>query len=354
YLQDFLQTSGSAMMLPAVNWRAIRHLIEQTEKNDKWNVVSINGMELPDVKTPSSKNTLFLVTLPPVNRINDKSALKTLTENDKIIRNVISALNNKGISYSAIYTAERPSATYQRMDAAVQTGRRLMATTTVSYPPLNVTNGTGTCIIFYATNFTITANKTNMIDLTALTFTAGNVNTSASECTSTNTTLSLKYQNPLTGFNGIEIRFNMQNNFYTGSARNWFTLDTMEIIQDNGQTAVFNVSIVSAPAEYSFHCQEVGTSSRYGAVLTPVNSVAQQWSVYIYEFQIQGFNVNGGLFSYASDCTSFFTAPIWMAIVTCLVLLYIVTYGLHMIMQLTTNERFDDPKGQTLSVPQTE
>uniref|UniRef100_A0A8C4YPX4 V-type proton ATPase subunit S1 n=1 Tax=Gopherus evgoodei TaxID=1825980 RepID=A0A8C4YPX4_9SAUR len=149
-------------------------------------------------------------------------------------------------------------------------------------------------------------------------------------------------------------RFLMTQKFYKGSARKWFTLDSVEIAHDNQIVARFNVSIISAPAEYSFHCQLVGTSSLYGAKLIPANTEAKNWDVYLSEFQIQGFNIHNNMFSYASDCTSFFSPGIWMGLVTSIVLLWILTYGIHMIMQLTTNSRFDDPKGQALSVPQTE
>lgn len=71
-------------------------------------------------------------------------------------------------------------------------------------------------------------------------------------------------------------------------------------------------------------------------------------------WQIQGFNVAGKDFSYASDCASFFTPGIWMGLVTSLLMVLVLTYGLHMIMQLRTMDRFDDPKGPAISVPQTE
>ncbi|XP_009950725.1 PREDICTED: V-type proton ATPase subunit S1-like, partial [Leptosomus discolor] len=148
--------------------------------------------------------------------------------------------------------------------------------------------------------------------------------------------------------------FLMTNKFYGGSARNWSTLDSVEIIQDGGKFAKFNVSVISAPAEYSFHCQLVGTSNLYPARLIPSNNEAKNWDVFISRFQIQGFNIENNQFSYASDCTGFFTPGIWMGLVTSIVLLWILAYGIHMIMQLTTNSRFDDPKGSALSVPQTE
>lgn len=70
--------------------------------------------------------------------------------------------------------------------------------------------------------------------------------------------------------------------------------------------------------------------------------------------QIQGFNVSGGEFSYASDCAGFFSPGIWMGLLTSLLMVLVLTYGLHMIMQLHTMDRFDDPKGPAISVPQTE
>lgn len=60
------------------------------------------------------------------------------------------------------------------------------------YRPLNVTsevNATDVpCILFYATNFSLIANGSNLIDLTDLTFLDQNVDTSLSNCSDTNTT----------------------------------------------------------------------------------------------------------------------------------------------------------------------
>ena len=71
--------------------------------------------------------------------------------------------------------------------------------------------------------------------------------------------------------------------------------------------------------------------------------------------QIQGFGLaNGTNFAYASDCAGFFTPGIWMGLLTSLLMLLIFVYSLHMIMQLNTMDRFDDPKGPSILVPQSE
>ncbi|RXM27849.1 V-type proton ATPase subunit S1 [Acipenser ruthenus] len=164
--------------------------------------------------------------------------------------------------------------------------------------------------------------------------------------------VSLKYSNPAEGINTLELRFLMTNKFYKGSARKWFTFDSLEIIQDHLHTARFNASI-SAPAEYSYHCQLVGTNMNYASRFIPANKEAQAWEIHISDFQIQGFNIKNNMFSYASDCASFFTPGIWMGLISTFLMLSILYYGLLMIMQLTTNDRFDDPKGAAIFVPQT-
>lgn len=78
----------------------------------------------------------------------------------------------------------------------------------------------------------------------------------------------------------------MTNKFYGGSARNWSSLDAVEIVQDGEKFAKFNVSAISAPAEYSFHCQLVGTSNLYPARLIPSNNEAKNWDVFISRLQV--------------------------------------------------------------------
>lgn len=69
--------------------------------------------------------------------------------------------------------------------------RQLMATEeddSLSYPPLNVTTGNDICILFYASNFSLKANSSVLIDLTNATFVMQNVDISSSECSDINTT----------------------------------------------------------------------------------------------------------------------------------------------------------------------
>ncbi|KAM6424641.1 V-type proton ATPase subunit S1 [Rhynochetos jubatus] len=357
-VQEILQSSPSSLVLPAVDCKATRYLLSFLQESGDWELTNITNHSVSQLEVDTSKSNLLVVQLQPLASVlNEISTLEAIAENDKIIGRLTMDLQERGIHFSVIYTAMRPSRITRRTDVVGELRRQLMATEeedSLSYSPLNVTSGNDTCILFYAGNFSLKANSSVFIDLTNATFVTQNVDISSSECSDINTTLSLKYANPVNGISSLEIRFLMANKFYGGSARNWSTLDSVEIVQDGEKFAKFNVSVISAPAEYSFHCQLVGTSNLYPARLIPSNNEAKNWDVFISRLQLQGFNIENNQFSYASDCTGFFTPGIWMGLVTSIILLWILAYGIHMIMQLTTNSRFDDPKGPALSVPQTE
>ncbi|KAF1466689.1 V-type proton ATPase subunit S1, partial [Megadyptes antipodes antipodes] len=358
FQNEILQYSPSSLVLPAVDCEATRYLLSFLQESGDWKLTNITNLDVSQLEVNTSKPNFLVIQLQPLlSQLTEFVKLYMFLFIDKIIGRLTMDLQEQGIHFSVIYTAVRPSRIPRRTDVVGELRRQLMATEeegSLSYPPLNVTTGNYICILFYASNFSLKANSSVFIDLTNATFVTQNVDISSSECSDINTTLSLKYTKPVNGISSLEIRFLMTNKFYGGSARNWSSLDAVEIVQDGEKFAKFNVSAISAPAEYSFHCQLVGTSNLYPARLIPSNNEAKNWDVFISRLQIQGFNVENNQFSYASDCTGFFTPGIWMGLVTSIVLLWILAYGIHVIMQLTTNSRFDDPKGPALSVPQTE
>ncbi|NXM51516.1 VAS1 ATPase, partial [Gymnorhina tibicen] len=358
FQNEILQSSPSSLVLPAVDCKATKYLLNFLQESGDWKLTNVTNLNVSQLEVNASNPNLLVVQLQPLaSGLKEVSTLEAIAENDKIIGRVTMDLQERGIHFSVIYTAVRPSRISRRTDVVAELRRQLMAAEeedSLSYPPLNVTIGNHTCILFYASNFSLKASSSVLIDLTNATFVTQNVDISASECSDSNTTLSLKYTKPVNGISSLEIRFLMTSKFYGGSARKWSTLDSVEIVQDGEKFAKFTVPAISAPAEYSFHCQLVGTSNLYPARLVPFDGEAKNWDVFISELQIQGFNIINNQFSYASDCTGFFTPGIWMGLVTSIILLWILTYGIHMIMQLTTNNRFDDPKGPALSVPQTE
>jgi V-type H+-transporting ATPase S1 subunit len=71
--------------------------------------------------------------------------------------------------------------------------------------------------------------------------------------------------------------------------------------------------------------------------------------------QIQGYNVGSdGRFGHYNDCVGFFTVPIWMGVLSSFVLIAILLFGVIMLMDVKTMDRFDDPKGKTITITATD
>lgn len=77
--------------------------------------------------------------------------------------------------------------------------------------------------------------------------------------------------------------------FCTDSSESWFSLDSVAVVQDHGETAKFNATIISAPTEYSFRCQLVGTGNCCGIRLIPFSNEARHWDIFIFEFQVSTY-----------------------------------------------------------------
>lgn len=79
----------------------------------------------------------------------------------------------------------------------------------------------------------------------------------------------------------------MSQKFYPGSARNWSTLDTVQL-QFGSATATFTGNrSIHTPAEYSYHCQSV--NSFQDPLLVMVNSTgnASNWRLNFVDLQVQ-------------------------------------------------------------------
>ncbi|XP_058800983.1 V-type proton ATPase subunit S1-like [Phymastichus coffea] len=65
------------------------------------------------------------------------------------------------------------------------------------------------------------------------------------------------------------------------------------------------------------------------------------------DIQVQ---LNTTVFGDAYDCVGFTTVPVWMRLFVTFILGLIMTWSIWMIMDIRTMDRFDDPKGKTITV----
>ncbi|KAG9269846.1 ATPase H+ transporting accessory protein 1a [Astyanax mexicanus] len=354
---------SSSLLLPSVSSSASATLPTLLQEQLDTAPLYMDPDTLAQLRLNASLPALLIFRLPYSSGSDMMSAKEVLSGNDEVIGQVLNIMKGQSVPYTAIYTALRPSRVIEDSSLAVRSvgSRSLLQSRRGGppppYPPVEFKERGTTCILMWAENLTVSqyrSGRWERHDLAPKTFGEGvSPRLEGSSCNGTHSRLVLNYENVLS-YRNFKLIFVMRQRHYKVSARRWFTMDLVQLEFD-GKKASFNGSRgIYAPAEYSYRCDSV-TSFRY-AQLTPRSSKdnANDWRISFDDFQIQGFNVSGKDFSYASDCASFFTPGIWMGLLTSLLMVLVLTYGLHMIMQLHTMDRFDDPKGPAISVPQTE
>uniref|UniRef100_A0A665TCB5 ATPase H+ transporting accessory protein 1a n=1 Tax=Echeneis naucrates TaxID=173247 RepID=A0A665TCB5_ECHNA len=376
-LEGALMSSSSPLVLPSVSWPASNAMIGQLQDQLETSPLYMDPETLSQLRLNASSPALLVFRLPYGIGADLVSVKEILSGNDEVIGQVLSIMKTQSVPYTAIYTALQPSRVSQVSHPQVFTvggGRSLLQARggyrerererqqrikerARIYAPVEFKEGENTCILLWAKRLSVGIQQSGYWehhDLTPSTFGEGvSPKLHGSSCDKTKAKLVLNYENVL-GCSSFKLIFAMSQRHYKVSARRWFTLDAVEL-ECNGTKATFNGSRnIYAPAEYSYRCESV-TSFRWPLLIPrSPKDPANQWRVSFEDFQIQGFNVSGSDFSYASDCAGFFSPGIWMGLMTSLLMVLVLTYGLHMIMQLRTMDRFDDPKGPAISVPQTE
>ncbi|XP_029012975.1 V-type proton ATPase subunit S1b [Betta splendens] len=345
-LEAALRSSFSSVTLPALEWSGSSAILTLLQEKLQVSSLLVDADTLSDLSINTSVSNLLLISLPYCTSLH-KSCKEVLHDNDEVVGKVLNIMTTKNVPYTAIYTGLKPSQRISTKPMFEQPmGRSLLQTVAPTVnPPIIFSVSGKPCIMLSAQNLNVSfTSPPQWTDLGLETPTLRE-----SWCNSRTAGLVLDYAS------GPKLSFVMSRQFYSGSARYWFTLDSVQLTK-NGQTVSFNGSrFITAPAEYSYHCQTVNSFDNPLLFPNTTKDASSQWMINLVQFQIQGFGLNNGtVFSYASDCAAFFTPGIWMGLLTTLIMLLILVYGLHMITQLTAMDRFDDPKGPTISVPQTE
>ncbi|KAJ8934853.1 hypothetical protein NQ314_013124 [Rhamnusium bicolor] len=134
----------------------------------------------------------------------------------------------------------------------------------------------------------------------------------------------------------VDNRFILTNQTSDG----YWELVNVTAFNNSTQYNLTSSSAIYAPMRFSYHCGD--------QLFTDKN-----FEVYLKSFQIQPFfgSVNiSSKFSDAYDCVGFTSVPIWSGIFVTSILLLIMTFGIIMMMDIRTMDRFDDAKGKTITI----
>ncbi|KAK6466119.1 V-type proton ATPase subunit S1-like protein [Huso huso] len=225
----------------------------------------------------------------------------------------------------------------------LQTSNPTPPTPSTPFSPLKLTENGKTCILFWAKKLIVKLRNHTHVDLTDRAFSPNaRVDLKGSSCNGEKAMLFLRFGD-VADLKGLVISFLLSNTYYESTAQSWFSLDSVHILYNRSKEASFSATQIYAPAVSSYHCQHVSSLHKYDTLLEPSSHRdSLLWHITFIDFQIQAFNVEGGRFSPASDCASFFTPAILMGLLMSLILLLVLAYALHMVLHLKSIEQLDE------------
>jgi len=104
---------------------------------------------------------------------------------------------------------------------------------------------------------------------------------------------------------------------------------------------------VYAPIGLSYSC---ATSGKFRAV---DNSSSVGVALHFPQWRMQVFEVRRGRFGPEWECGDMISIGLWVGILVTLGFALICAWGFSMLASINTMDRFDDPKGKTIHIPQT-
>jgi len=127
--------------------------------------------------------------------------------------------------------------------------------------------------------------------------------------------------------------------FFMVKSVGYYTLT--KVNYDNNNIDLYAKRDISFPFSFSYHCSPKTVFINGTTYLS------------ITDMQVQVGHKNA-TFSDAYDCVGFTSIPIWTGIFVTAILGLIMIWALTMIMDIRTMDRFDDPKGKTITISSAE
>lgn len=131
----------------------------------------------------------------------------------------------------------------------------------------------------------------------------------------------------------------------------YYTLNKINYETSNGMDGALTARRdISFPFNFSYHCSPE-TVFVNGTTYLSITEMQVEVDYKNVKFDDGHENAT---FSDAYDCVGFTSIPIWTGIFVTIILGLIMIWALTMIMDIRTMDRFDDPKGKTITISSAE
>lgn len=138
------------------------------------------------------------------------------------------------------------------------------------------------------------------------------------------------------GVNGVDP---MSLKFEFIKSPGYYELKNIIYMSDKKVEAVLlSTSEVYFPSTYSFRCVSDITFVKRKELMLKISNMQLQ------------ITTTGNFSNDIYDCRGFTSIPIWTGLFVTAILAMILMWGLTMIMDIRTMDRFDDPKGKTIAI----
>ncbi|CAG9789683.1 unnamed protein product [Diatraea saccharalis] len=306
---------GDAQYLPSVE-HPLR-VLNKLADPEKVNHVKLTENGLSADIEPESGNFLF-INLKDAREGESRADL--LRRHNDFMEDMFSKLQERYDSVVAIYTAHYPSWTIPESHSRVRREALRNESTSSDY----ILDGLRLYAekIMYGNGVSVT----NLGEITG--------STSEFNVTVMNTTLT---------FNNAPVRLALH---FKNQAGYWF-FDSVTVMSDSYSVNLPSTLEVYALDGFSYRCGD-------NVSFTSVNDTATPYNVTFVDLKVQPFfetlNETEMVFGDSFNCVGFFSVPIWSSLFVVFILLSITFYGIMMMMDIRTMDRFDDPKGKTITI----
>uniref|UniRef100_L7LXL2 Vacuolar h+-atpase v0 sector accessory subunit s1 ac45 n=1 Tax=Rhipicephalus pulchellus TaxID=72859 RepID=L7LXL2_RHIPC len=311
----------------------------------------VTRLNIPDVGAVRSAldglhdgSQVLLVDLPRT--VGVESRLSALQQADTIMEATMQALSSGGKKLFGLYTGRDLAPPMVEAAHLTRSRRHLLAVPEAA--PSNETSGVimvrKDCMLMYGRSVTVSFTE----DPKAAVFNTVTYNDTLSpmpvpQCSSDNQHANITLKFPDSGLvKGFSISM-----VFKYDERGGYGLTEMNATLKEYKDLQMRVRDLWWPRGFSFSCS-LSQFRQHNATKLP------QLQLQLDTFQVQLVQNNTGQFSESYDCAGFFTTVIWMGLLVVLLYLVILGTGVFFIYDIRTNDRFDDPKGKTITVTATD